>query len=199
MFHRVRFCVCLNFASGGLLTYFWRFCESSPVQSTSIQWLVTPTVNTSDLNKANCNHFKIVNTVNQGVRLKKCGHTTNSTFKVHVATVNEYTCRVAAPNFLIPLHSHRVDCREVLLTPLQATDQGETITMVTASGRNFTQQIHSEDIALQEMNPATPGQLVLGNWSIALKHYKVIQCLVLWHKSPYTLLYPITFLLSNLV
>ena len=42
MFHRVRFCVCLNFASSGLLTYFWRFCESSPVQSTSVKWLVTP-------------------------------------------------------------------------------------------------------------------------------------------------------------
>ena len=41
MFHRVRFCVCLNFASGGLLTYFWCFCESSPVQSTSVLWLVT--------------------------------------------------------------------------------------------------------------------------------------------------------------
>ena len=30
------------FVSGGLLTYFWRFHESSPVQSTSFQWLVTP-------------------------------------------------------------------------------------------------------------------------------------------------------------
>ena len=27
----------LNFASGGLLTYFWRFCESSPVQSSPPQ------------------------------------------------------------------------------------------------------------------------------------------------------------------
>ena len=26
----------LNFASGGLLTYFWRFCESSPVQSSPV-------------------------------------------------------------------------------------------------------------------------------------------------------------------
>ena len=44
MFHRIWFCVCLNFVSGGLLTYFWHFCESSPVQSTSVQWLVTPPV-----------------------------------------------------------------------------------------------------------------------------------------------------------
>jgi len=33
MFHRVRFYVCLNFASSGLLTYFWHFCDFSPVQS----------------------------------------------------------------------------------------------------------------------------------------------------------------------
>ena len=34
MFHCVRFCVCLNFASGGLLTYFW--CSVSPVQSSPV-------------------------------------------------------------------------------------------------------------------------------------------------------------------
>ena len=78
-----------------------------------------------------------------------------------------------APNLLskhIPLHSHRVESREVLLTPLQATDPGGTITMVMASGRSFTRQIDTEDIALQETNPATPGQLVLGNWSIIKLH-----------------------------
>ena len=37
MFHCVGFCICLSFVSGGLLTYFWHFCESSPVQSTSVQ------------------------------------------------------------------------------------------------------------------------------------------------------------------
>ena len=57
----------------------------------------------------------------------------------------------------------RVEHREVLLTPLQATDPGGTITMVTRSGRSFTQQIKTEDTALQETNPATPGELVLGN------------------------------------
>ena len=48
-------------------------------------------------------------------------------------------------------------------TPLQATDPGGTITMVTASGRSFTQQINTEDTAVQETNSATPGQLVLAN------------------------------------
>ena len=58
---------------------------------------------------------------------------------------------------------HRVQHREVLLTPLQATEPGGNITMVTGSGRSFTQQIKTEDTAVQETNPATPGQLVLGN------------------------------------
>ena len=57
----------------------------------------------------------------------------------------------------------RVERRKVLLAPLQVTDPGGTITMVTGSGRSFTQQIKTEDTALQETNPATPGQLVLGN------------------------------------
>ena len=48
-------------------------------------------------------------------------------------------------------------------TPLPATDPGGIITMVTASGRSFTQQINTEDTAVQETNPATLGQLVLGN------------------------------------
>ena len=60
---------------------------------------------------------------------------------------------------------HRLQLRENL-TPLQATDPGGTITMVTTSGRSFTRQIKTEDTAVQETNPATLGQLVLGNWSI---------------------------------
>ena len=87
-----------------------------------------------------------------------------------------------------PMHSHRV---ELLLAPLQATDPGGIVTMVATSGRSFTRQIKTEDIALQETNPATPGQLVLGNWSIALKCC-TMPCFVaqLLHKSPCT--YPIT-------
>ena len=61
------------------------------------------------------------------------------------------------------MHFHRVQHREHLLTPLPATDPGEAITMVTASGRSFIQQINTEDTAVQETNPATPGQLVLAN------------------------------------
>ena len=56
------------------------------------------------------------------------------------------------------------------LTPLQATDPGGTITMVTASGRSFTQQIKTEDTAVQETNPATPGQLVFGTLTTSVKH-----------------------------
>ena len=55
--------------------------------------------------------------------------------------------------------SYRVPYRKHL-TPLQASDPGGTITMVTASGRSFTQQINTENTAVQETNPATPGQLV---------------------------------------
>ena len=47
-------------------------------------------------------------------------------------------------------------------TLLQATDPGETITMVTVSGRSFIQQIKTEDNAVQQTNTAAPGQLVLG-------------------------------------
>ena len=42
--------------------------------------------------------------------------------------------------------------------------------MVTASGRSFTQQIETEDTPVQETNPATPGELVLGNFSILVEH-----------------------------
>ena len=94
----------------------------------------------------------------------QCSHTTNNTCSHAQPCIQFQGCW--GSNFLMPLHSHRVESREVLLTPLQATDQGGTITMVTASGRSFTRQIDTEDIALQETNPATPGQLVLGNWSI---------------------------------
>ena len=61
------------------------------------------------------------------------------------------------------MHFHRVQHREHLLTPLPAMDPGGTITMVTASERSFTQQIKTEATAVQETNPATTGQLVLGN------------------------------------
>ena len=60
---------------------------------------------------------------------------------------------------------HRVQHREHL-PPVQATDPGGTITMVTASGRSFTIAIKTDDTAVQETNPATPGELVLGTFSI---------------------------------
>ena len=60
------------------------------------------------------------------------------------------------------MHIHNAPHREVLLTPLQATDPGGTITMVTASGRSFTRQIKTEDTAVQETNPATQGELTFG-------------------------------------
>jgi len=40
--------------------------------------------------------------------------------------------------------------------------------MVTESGRSFTQQINTEDTAVPETNPATPGELALGTFSIPL-------------------------------
>ena len=55
--------------------------------------------------------------------------------------------------------SYRVPYRE----PLPATDPGGTNTMVTASRRSFTQQLDTENTAVQETNAATPGQLVLAN------------------------------------
>ena len=61
---------------------------------------------------------------------------------------------------------HRVQHREHHLPPLQATDPGGTITMVTASGRSFTIAIKTDDTAVQEANPATPGELVFGTFSI---------------------------------
>ena len=63
-----------------------------------------------------------------------------------------------------------VQHRECLLTPLQATDPGGIIAMVTANGRSFTRQIKTEDIAVQETNPAIPGELVLGTLTIPVNH-----------------------------
>ena len=63
---------------------------------------------------------------------------------------------------------NRVEHSEVLSTPLQETDPGGTITMVTPSGREFTRQI-KEDTCVQETNPATPGQIVFIKFSIPLK------------------------------
>ena len=68
------------------------------------------------------------------------------------------------------MHFHRVQHREHLLTPLPATDSGGTITMVTASGRSFIQQINTEDTPVQETNPATPGQIAFGTLAISVKH-----------------------------
>ena len=64
------------------------------------------------------------------------------------------------------MHICNVQHREVLLTPLQATDPGGTITMVTGSGRSFTRQIKTEDTPVQETNPATPGELVFRTFII---------------------------------
>ena len=50
--------------------------------------------------------------------------------------------------------------------PLQATDPEGTITMVTVNGRSFTRQIKTEDTAVQETTPATPGQIVFGTLTI---------------------------------
>ena len=53
---------------------------------------------------------------------------------------------------------------------MQATDQEETITIVTPNGSVFTRQIKmDEDIAVQETNPATQGQVMFKNFSIPLK------------------------------
>ena len=53
---------------------------------------------------------------------------------------------------------------------MQATDQEETITIVTPSGSVFTQQVKTdEDTAVQETNPATQGLMAFINFSIPLK------------------------------
>ena len=64
------------------------------------------------------------------------------------------------------VHFHRA--QDKLLTPLQASDPGGTITMVTPSGKSFTQQMKTdkEGTAVQETNPATRGQIVFMNFSI---------------------------------
>ena len=63
-------------------------------------------------------------------------------------------------------HFHMAQHREQLLIPLQATDPEGTITMVTVNGRSFTRQINTEDTAVQETNPAIPGQIVVGTLTI---------------------------------
>ena len=63
-------------------------------------------------------------------------------------------------------HFCRGQHREQLHVPLQATDQRGTITMVTVNGRSFSQQIKTEDTAVQETNQATPGQIVFGTLTI---------------------------------
>ena len=60
--------------------------------------------------------------------------------------------------------------KEALLIPVQATDQEETITIVTPSGSVFTQQIKTDEVtAIQKTNPATQGQMTFKNFSIPLK------------------------------
>ena len=66
----------------------------------------------------------------------------------------------------IYMHFHRAQHREHLFIPLQATDPEGTITMVTVNGRSFTQQLKTKDTAVQETNPATPGQIVFGTLTI---------------------------------
>ena len=57
---------------------------------------------------------------------------------------------------------------------MQATDQEETITIVTPSGSVFTRQIKTDEVtAVQETNPATQGQMVLKNFSIPLKQWQI--------------------------
>ena len=68
---------------------------------------------------------------------------------------------------------HRVQHREHLLFPIQATDPGGTITMVTTSGRSFTIPIKTVNTAIQETNPAIPGQLVVGTISIPVNWWLI--------------------------
>ena len=70
------------------------------------------------------------------------------------------------PSHLCKILFHRVQHREHHLPPVQATDPGGTITMVTVNGRSFTRQIKTKDTAVQETNPATPGQIVFGTFTI---------------------------------
>ena len=66
---------------------------------------------------------------------------------------------------------HRVQHRKHLLNPIQATDPGGIITMVTVNGRSFTILIKTVNTAIQETNPrATPGQIVFGTLTIPVNH-----------------------------
>ena len=71
------------------------------------------------------------------------------------------------------VYFHRVPDKGVLLTPVQATDQEETITIVTPCGSVFTRQIKTDEVtAVQETNPATQGQMVFKTFSIPLKQWQ---------------------------
>ena len=68
---------------------------------------------------------------------------------------------------------HRVEDEEALLTPMQATDSEETITIVTPSGSLLTWQIETDEVtAVQETNPAIQGQMTFKNFSIPLKQWQ---------------------------
>ena len=99
-----------------------------------------------------------VNTYLIGFRKKSFPTVHGLGMKVHTSMVTH----IFRPTLTLPPPlqlSYRVPYRE----PLPATDPGGTNTMVTASRRSFTQQLDTEDTAVQETNPATPGQLVLAN------------------------------------
>ena len=71
------------------------------------------------------------------------------------------------PGCNLGVYFHRVQDKEVLFTPMQGTDQEETITIVTPSGSVFTRQIKMDEVtAVQETKPATQGLMVFKNhWS----------------------------------
>ena len=57
---------------------------------------------------------------------------------------------------------------------MQATDQEETITIVTPSESVFTRQIKMDEVtAVQETNPATQGLMVFKNFSVPLKQWQI--------------------------
>ena len=109
------------------------------------------------------------------------GHLATKCWSPMVSVIEGFHCNMIMQPKIIELlthqvfNFHRLQLREYL-TPLQATDPGGTITMVTTSGRSFTRQIRTDNTAVQETNQATPGQLVLGNWSVPVehKHFSVV-------------------------
>ena len=57
---------------------------------------------------------------------------------------------------------------------MQATDQEETITIVTPSGSIITRQIKMDAVtAVQETNPATQGQMTFMKFSVPLKQWQI--------------------------